>query len=402
MPAIAPKVAGAVALALAWAVSGPALGQGGRESNSGTPAVTVFELISCGGGQGTGFLVRDWPGLSGPHIVTALHVVYACKEIVATEASCGGPRQPFLLPVNASATVWKELDLIALPSPETSGHERWQYASLRRRTEELPLHKELWVLGVNTYNSCPSGLAFYASTQEAGQLAKRIVDSGDAERPEAVKGSLSDRAHVILSWSNSDHGFSGAPLIQKGNSRVIGMHQGGSKNGKSSWAVALSRDELQRFKPLRVEIGDLVPGFERPDFGHVGLDAFSGPRPDLISAGLDPMSSALFVVAGAAAAGAGIFFGLTRAAANDLNADQEKFRDVQTAYLNHEATRDQAQLARSAAVRSASVAQTWELLTWAGASIALSSVIAGLAIEMLDSSASPDVAAHRGLLELRF
>lgn len=217
--------------------------------------------VRAGVAQGTAFLAEGVPGIPGPAIVTALHVVGGAQLIELRIANCkdGEPtRKATDLPDLKFGRavllwVWPGLDLVAFPVSLTpSQRSRWKPKQLSATPVTPQKLAEVQVWGTGEFDVCPDGSGTFRYAKEASSLIQHLNERSNYQAGDL--GTLSGDAVLLYLASTGVPGVSGGPVLNE-SGQLIGMYQGGGTKGYSSnWAVQISVDDLTRFAPRRIRL----------------------------------------------------------------------------------------------------------------------------------------------------
>jgi hypothetical protein len=233
--------------------------------------------------DGSGFLVEDFRTVSASEdklLVTALHVIYECKEIYVLKegynpnTSCTGDNKCWGVHKENEVVIlaWPEYDMAAIVVPRETANgffaetrpKRFGFGSTYG--DLLSPEARVTIQGPSQYASRFEGFGWVHSTPTVKEQASHL--KAHFRGASSAMQSMSGKASIILYLSDGAPGKSGAPVeIRKGgNEYVVGVHLAGYFGFPMSWAI--------RTTDLRNKLKD-NPGFK---YGRDHMDDPGWPR----------------------------------------------------------------------------------------------------------------------------
>ena len=225
----------------------------------------VVFTVRAGGGHGTAFLAQGIPGIPGPAIVTALHVVGGaqfvelrianCRDGVAIRSETDLPDLSF--GKTAQVLVWQDLDLVAFPvSLSAEQQAKWRPKLLPAAPVKPQKLTDVQVWGKGVFDACPEGSGTFRYARDADSLILNLTARSKYQPGDL--GTLSGKAVLLFLASTGVPGVSGGPVLDE-SGQLVAVYQGGGTQGYSSnWAVQVSAQDLTRFPSSNVVLKGLA------------------------------------------------------------------------------------------------------------------------------------------------
>jgi hypothetical protein len=256
----------------------------------------VFHVdAACPGGvmPGTAFLVENWRPVGDPLmreaspllLVTALHVIDRCSEVVVKSMECGsarGPQELIALPVDTEVLVWPSHDLAAIPISDPAPYRAPDsFRMIASLTELPPDGVDIEVIGESVNNPCSHNPGKVNGKPRVDEHAKTLANKYSTlgprsrdKRAAAFRGSLVEDARMIrYGASSASEGASGGPVILPDSHVVLAVHNGGHDEGIRWGIVPLDLPPARRAHLGRKD----WPAFTAPTFPNATLSDLRAP-----------------------------------------------------------------------------------------------------------------------------
>ena len=236
---------------------------------------SVFS-VSAGPAHGTAFLATGVPGVPGPAVITALHVVGGRKRAELRIRDCVDGKPMVSELDDASLTfdqktpviVWEALDLVAFPVAE---NPTWKAVPLAPGPLAIAHGAPVAVLGMTRTDACPDGVGTFKYTTIVANLVAQLHERTDFGQKDL--GTLDRAAYLLFLFSSAGPGVSGCAVLDD-QRRLLGLYQGGdNESATSNWAVRISVSDLMAF-PHKTMTLNTLSSSSKPRLTEAQLDDF--------------------------------------------------------------------------------------------------------------------------------
>lgn len=219
----------------------------------------VFSVLA-GADHGSAFLATRIPGIDGPALVTALHVVGGYKHVELRVRDCDeatpfvgeNQKATFTFDADAEVLAWPELDLVAFPLADGT---TLPTTALGDRPLHVDRGSSVDVLGMSKFSPCPYGNGTFLSTRSTKELVRHLQERTEYKASDL--GTLSQTSWLLFLNSSGGPGVSGGAVLDD-QGRLLGLYQGGGTDPNSpNWAVRISIADLEAFPVRRKKLKEL-------------------------------------------------------------------------------------------------------------------------------------------------